>query len=123
MALTTVLIVLARVLVGGLFLIAGIRNTLKLSERIAGKTNYGWPLPAGLVGAGFAIEVFGGASVIFGVWPVLGAVALIVFTVLATVLYHNFTLFSGAERGTHFYFVTVNAALCGALLLVIAVSL
>ena len=122
MTLTTFLIILGRALVGALFLIAGIRNTLKLSERIAGKTNYGWPLPAGLVGAGFAIEVFGGASLIIGVWPAFGALALIVFTVLATALYHNFTLFSAPERDTHFYFVTVNAALCGALLLIIATA-
>ena len=122
MTLSIFLVILGRILLGGLFLIAGVRNALKFRERIAAKTNYGWSLPPALIGTGFAMQLVGGASVVFGVYPAWGAALLIVFTVAATALYHNFTLFAAPERDTHFYFVTVNAALCGALLLVIAIS-
>lgn len=122
MTLEIFFIIIGRVLVGALFLIAGIRNVLAFDERIRGKTNYGWALPPPVVGLGFAVEILGGASVVLGLWPEIGAAGLIVFTVLATALYHNFTLFPAPERNTHFYFVTVNAALCGALLMIIATA-
>ena len=52
-----------------------------------------------------------------------GASALIVFTIAANVLYHNFLgLFTGDERMPHFNSVMTNLALIGGFLLVIAIS-
>lgn len=122
MTLTAFLIVLGRFLLGLMFIIAGVRNFLRLEERFAFKTNYGFVLPKPAIIVGFAVQLVGGISVAFGLWPAWGALALIAFVIPATAFYHNLFMFRGKEREPHVYFVTVNLALIGAFLLVIALS-
>ena len=119
---TATLIIIGRFLLGLLFIIAGIRNFARLKERFAFKTNYGFVLPPAAIIGGFAVQLIGGLSVALGLWPMWGALALIAFTIPATVFYHNQFMFTGKEREPHIYFVTVNLALIGAFLLVIALS-
>lgn len=120
--MTLTLIVAGRFLLGVMFIIAGIRNFMRLEERFAFKTNYGFVLPRPAIVLGFAAQLVGGISVAFGLWPLWGALALIAFTIPATVLYHNLFMFTGAARAPHIYSATVNMALIGGFLLVIAVS-
>jgi putative oxidoreductase len=120
--MTANLIIVGRFLLGLMFIIAGVRNFLRLNERFGFKTNYGFVLPPPLIVAGFAVQLIGGISVAFGLWPMWGALALIVFLIAATSLYHNALMFTGKEREPHIYFFTVNLALAGAFLLVIALS-
>ena len=116
------LIIVGRVVFGAFFLIAGIRNFLHFGERREMPTNYGWKLPASIMAAGFAAQLVGGLALVFGIWTVPGAIALIVFLVLATSLYHNLFLFQGKERDPHLYLTLVNVTLAAGLLLVIADS-
>ncbi|MBL8584586.1 MAG: DoxX family protein [Rhizobiaceae bacterium] len=111
---------IGRIVFGGFFLIAGIRNFLHFGERQTLATNYGWPLPTPLLAIGFAVQVLGGLALIFGLWIVTGAIALIAFLVAATPLYHNLFLFSGKERDPHLYLTLVNITLAAGLLMVIA---
>jgi putative oxidoreductase len=67
-------------------------------------------------------QVLGGVSVALGIFPAIGAIGLILFTVAANYLYHNFTLFQGEERMSHLGSVLTNAAIIGGFLLVIAIS-
>ena len=122
MTLTAALFLAGRFLVALLFIIAGVRNFLHLRERFTGKTNYGWSLPPPVITLGFAVQLLGGLSMGLGLWPAYGAAALIVFTILATAFYHNPLIFTGEARNPHIYLVTVNLALCGACLMVIAQS-
>ena len=114
------LIVLGRVVFGGFFLIAGIRNFLRFGERREMKTNYGWPLPAPALAAGFAVQLRGGLALVVGIWPGPAALALIGFLIAATPLYHNLFMFRGKERDPHLYLTLVNVTLAAGLLLVIA---
>jgi len=114
------LILVGRVIFGAFFLIAGIRNFLHFGERRQVATNYGWRLPAPVMAAGFAIQLVAGLALILGIWAVPAAIALIVFLVLATSLYHNLFMFQGKERDPHLYLTLVNITLAGGLLLVIA---
>ncbi|MBE7185772.1 MAG: DoxX family membrane protein [Methylobacterium mesophilicum] len=109
-----------RVIFGAFFLIAGIRNLAHFRERYAGPTNYGWRLPAAVMGVGFAIQLLGGLAIIFGVWVIPAALALIVFLVVATSCYHNPLMFPRGERDLHIYLVLVNITLIGGLLMVMA---
>lgn len=120
--MTATLIIVGRFLLGLMFIIAGIRNFARLQDRFGFKTNYGFVLPWPAIIAGFAVQLIAGVSVAFGLWPFWGALALICFIIPATVLYHNFLMFSGAEQGPHIYSFTANLALIGAFLLVIALS-
>jgi len=116
------LILAGRFLLGLMFIIPGIRNFARLPERLTMKTNYGFALPAPAIVLGFTVQLVAGVSVAFGLWPAWGALALIAFIIPATAFYHNALMFSGKEREPHIYFLTVNLALCGAFLLVIALS-
>lgn len=110
-----------RLVFGGFFLIAAIRNFWNFSDRVANaKTNYGWPLPAALVAVGFAMQAVGGLSLVFDTWTAYGALVLIGFLCLATPLYHNPLMFEGKERDPHLYLTLVNITLAAGLLLVIA---
>ena len=122
MTITATLIIAGRFLLGLMFIIAGVRNFLRLQERFGMKTNYGFVLPRPAIVAGFAVQLIAGISVAFGLWPFWGALALIAFLIPATAFYHNLFLFQGKERETHIYFVTVNLALLGAFLIVAAIS-
>jgi putative oxidoreductase len=109
-----------RVVFGGFFLIAGIRNFLHFGERRTLNTNYGWPVPAQLLAIGFAMQLLGGLALVLGLWVVAGAIVLIVFLFAATPLYHNLFMFSGKERDPHLYLTLVNITLVSGLLMVIA---
>ena len=120
--MTSQLILVGRFLLGAMFIIAGVRNFMRLEERFGMKTNYGFVLPAPAIVVGFAVQLVAGISVAFGLWPFWGALALIVFLIPATAFYHNLFMFRGKEQEPHIYFVTVNFALAGAFMLVMALS-
>ncbi len=123
MTTAAILAIVGRMIFGGFFVIAGLRNFLHFVERRAGKTNYGWPLPAPLLAAGFAVQLLGGLALILNIWTALAALALIAFLVPATALYHNLFLFKGKERDPHLYLTLVNITLAGGLLMVMAEAL
>jgi putative oxidoreductase len=66
------------------------------------------------------VQVLGGAMVAFGVFPAIGAIGLILFTIAANYLYHNFTQFQGDDRQSHLGSVLTNLGMIGGLLLVAA---
>jgi putative oxidoreductase len=123
MTLAATLILTGRIVLGLFFVIAGIRNFLRLPARLEMKTNYGWTLPPVATVLGFATQLVAGLSLVFGIWPVWGAAALIAFLIAATALFHNFLLFTGEERLPHLYFTLVNCALVGYCLMVMGTSL
>ncbi|MDB5563379.1 MAG: DoxX family rane protein [Hyphomicrobiales bacterium] len=123
MTTAALLITIGRVVFGAFFIIAGIRNSIHFRERQPMKTNYGWKLPSPIAAIGIALQLLGGISVLFGLWPVFGALALIVFLIPATLLFHNFLMFSGKERDPHLYLTLVNTTLVGGFLLIIGNAL
>lgn len=120
MTTTLVLMTIGRVVFGGFFLIAGIRNLLHFGERKVLATNYGWKLPASVMALGFVVQLLGGLALVIGVSVVPAAIALIGFLAVATVLYHNLFMFEGKERDPHLYLTLVNITLAAGLLLIIA---
>ena len=119
MEFAATLTVVGRVVLGIFFIIAGIRNFLRFSDRVTLQTNYGWRLPAFATGLGFTAQLIGGLSVALGVLVPWGAALLIVFLIFATALFHNFLLFKGEAQAPHLYFTLVNCALVGYCLMVI----
>lgn len=117
------LILIGRIVFGLFFFIAGARNFVGFKSRIPSKTNYGWDLPPPIVALGFAMQLLGGLSLIFGLWTIYGALLLIVFLVLATGMYHNLFLFHGKERDPHLYLVLVNITLVAGLLMIVGTTL
>ena len=120
-----VLVVLAHVLLGGAFVIFGIRNwrfNVPRLSGILGAKNF--PQAQNVVRLGIGLQTLGGlltlASIFVPVAGVAGGAIMIVFLVLATVLFHPMWQFSGAERSPHTAATLINSSLCGAFLMVIA---
>ena len=120
--MTATLIIVGRFLLGFYFFQAGIRNFIKLDLHTGILTKKGVPAPRISLLVALAVQVLGGVSVALGIFPAIGAIGLIAFTVAANVLYHNFWAFSGEERTPHLNSVITNLAIIGGFLLVIAIS-
>jgi putative oxidoreductase len=120
--LTATLIIVGRFLLGFYFFQAGIRNFMKFDDHRAILTRKGVPMPRESLLLALVVQVFGGVSVAFGIFPVIGAIGLIAFTIVANALYHNFWAYSGDERTRHYNSVVTNLAIIGGFLLVIALS-
>lgn len=121
------LLILAHLLLGGAFVVFGIRNIKSipgLASVLAGR-KVTQPETAAKFGVG--LQIVGGALTVLSPFVpfagLLGGLALIVFLVLATVLFHPYWEFTGEERRPHVQAFIMNSGLTGAFLLVIAYSL
>jgi len=80
----------------------------------------GIPLPRGTLWAGFALQAVGGVLVAIDWHAGIGAILLIIFTVLASAIFHRFwTMEDPLRRHLHLSFVFSNIAVIGALLLLV----
>ena len=78
------------------------------------------PLPRATLWAGFALQAVGGVMVAIDWRAGLGAALLIVFTVLASAIFHRFwTIEDPLRRHLHLSYVFSNIAVIGALLLLV----
>ena len=107
-----------RVLVGVLFLWAGIDKVLgwqgALQEVVAG----GLPAPTMMLALTVLLQVAGGAAIIAGRWLAPSCWALAGFTLLATVLYHGFWHATGAARHAALIPFMEHVCIVGGLLVV-----
>ena len=111
---------LGRLLLAALFLPAGVEKLLDLQQTIAEVAKAGIPLPqiAGPLGA--AVEAVAPLLLILGLFTRLGALALILFTIVATYYFHHYWDMAGAERMTNQINFWKNAAVIGGLYYVLA---
>jgi putative oxidoreductase len=121
------LLILAHLLLGGAFIVFGVRNIQAipgLATFLAGRKI---TQPDTAAKFGVALQIVGGALTVLSPFVpfagVLGGLALIVFLVLATVLFHPFWEFTGEEQKPHVQSFIMNTGLTGAFLLVVAYSL
>jgi putative oxidoreductase len=107
-----------RMLVGVLFLWAGIDKVTgwqgALQEVVAG----GLPAPTLMLALTIVLQVAGGAAIVAGRWLRPGCWALAGFTALATVLYHGFWHAAGAARHAELIPFMEHVCIVGGLLVV-----
>jgi putative oxidoreductase len=121
--LPSTLFFLARVLLGGAFVVFGLRNFLNFQKLRPGMAAKGVPLPDVALTIGLLLQTLGGALVLFGLLTPWGAAAIILFLILATMMYHPFWAFAGEERTTHLHPFITNCALSGGALALMATSI
>jgi putative oxidoreductase len=121
-AVTLYLIYAGRFLLGLCFVVAGLRNFTKLDVHAGILDRKRVPLARAVLVAGLVVQTAGGLSVALGLFPAIGALGLIVFTLAASALYHDFWTYAGAERTPHVNAWLTNLALIGGFLLVIALA-
>ena len=117
-------VTIAHLLMGGAFVAFGIRNLKNIPRLTATLEAKKISQPENAAKFGVGLQTAGGALTFLGAFVgffgLLGGLAMMVFLVLATVLYHPFWEFSGDEREQHLGPVLTNLALFGGFLLVFA---
>jgi putative oxidoreductase len=115
-----VLLLLARVALGAIFVQSGFGKLTDLAGFAAGLEGMGVPMPfvAGVIGA--CIEFLGGLALVLGAWTRLAAILVAGFTVVATLLAHRFWAVPPEEQMMQSIQFMKNLAIVGGLLAVVA---
>ncbi len=110
-----------QLLIAFLFLgTAVINSTMKVKQHVDRMAAMGIPQARLVLWIGFAMQYAGGLSVAFDYRTDIGAVILIVFTVVATAIFHRYwELEDPLRRHLHQSFIFSNCAIVGGLLLLI----
>lgn len=109
-----------RILLALMFLLAGISKFGGLEGTAGYIASAGLPLPKLLAIATAALEVVGALMLIVGWQARWAALALAAFTLLATVLFHNYWAMPAAQQFTQQLMFMKNLAVSGGLLVVFA---
>ncbi|RVC42817.1 MAG: DoxX family protein [Mesorhizobium sp.] len=110
----------ARLLVGGAFVFAGLRNILNRAFLTQLMTERGVPQAGLALWLGIVVQVVAGGLIVAGVWIALAAAWLILFLVVATVMFDNFWDHQGPERAARINGFVANIALSGGFLALMA---
>ncbi|CDX13374.1 DoxX family protein [Mesorhizobium sp. ORS 3324] len=110
----------ARLLLGGAFVFAGLRNIQSRILLIPMMAARGVPQAGLALWLGIVLQVVAGALVIAGLWTAPAAASLVVFLIAATPMFHNFWDHQGPDRGSRIIGFVGNVALAGGFLALIA---
>ena len=108
-------LLLARITFAALFAVSGLRKLMDLPTFAASLVKRGVPYADVLAPIGAGVEFIAGLAVLIGFQTRLAALALIVFTIIATLIGHRFWEFEGQARQmqqSHFF---KNLAIIGGL--------
>lgn len=112
-------LLIGRVLVGSLFLVAGIRHFMFYAGSVGYFTKLGFPAPEAMVWLSIIIHIVGGILLIVG-WKTKGASwVLLALVVIATAMAHRFWQFDAAQYGNQLNHFLKNVAIVGGLLYVV----
>ena len=104
----------ARVLIGMLFLIYGVLQILRQAFYVSYMTKFGVPFPEALLVLAIVLEIGGGVLLVLG-WKTRWAViALAIFTLAATYFFHRFWEMEQAAAAANMAHFFKNVALLGA---------
>lgn len=112
-----------RLLLGGLFVVSGIRHFFILPPVTQAIAARGVPAARLVLLSGTAFEIVAGLALIIGFYPAWAALGLSAFTVAASVLLLNFWDMDGAARANAINACQSNLAIIGGLLVAAAHSL
>jgi uncharacterized membrane protein YphA (DoxX/SURF4 family) len=117
-----ILFLAGRIIVGGFFLMNGFNHFAKLDMMAQYAKSKGTPAPALAVGGSGVLLLLGGASLLLGYHPTIGAALLVVFLLGVSFHMHNFWAVQDqqAKLGEMVNFLK-NMAILGFLLMTIAI--
>lgn len=114
--------IVGRVLVGGAFLIAALRNFMNFSTLQRLVEGAGLPFPAVTLFAGLVTLAASSLCILTGYFLAWGGLGLGLFIIIATVVFHGFWRYEGRERAEHLNAFLSNTALLGGALLLISLG-
>ena len=104
------------------FLLSAISTTLKWEGTLGMMKARGLPQPALLLQMATGLKYLASLMMIFQIYPNLAALALLGFTILATIIFDNFWSKTGLDRQMTYFAFLSNLSIMGGLLLVVAIS-
>jgi putative oxidoreductase len=111
---------IGRLLIAAIFLVSGIGKLTDLPGTIAHMTEKGIPYADTLALVAGVAEVMGALALIFGLLTRVGAIGLILFMIPATLIFHAFWNYQGAERMPQMINFMKNLGLIGGLAVIAA---
>jgi putative oxidoreductase len=114
------LVLIGRVLLSLIFVLSGFDKLTGWSDTGAYMASKGMPFVPFFLGAAIVLELGGGLSVALGYRARLGALALAVFVVPTTLIFHDFWTLADPERQLQTIMFLKNLSMLGGLLLVAA---
>ena len=114
------LALVGRLLLGGAFVFAGMRNIANTKLLTGMMAARGVPQAGVVLWGGIVLQIVAGLMLMVGFHAAYAAAALIVFLVAGTLMFHNFWDHQGPDRASRINGVVSNVALAGSFLLVIA---
>ncbi|MCG1002474.1 MULTISPECIES: DoxX family protein [Halobacterium] len=120
MAAVDVLLLVGRVLFGGVLAFMGLNHFMQTESMTGYAQHKGLPAPKLSVLASGAVLVLGGLSVVTGIAPVVGAVALAGFLVVSALTMHDFWAVPEDQAQDEMTGFLKNVALAGGALAVAA---
>ena len=110
-------ILIARICLSAVYLFSGIDKLIHRADAIAELNALKLPQPELLRPLVIAVQLIGGLMVLLGVHAEIGALMLLGFTVLATLIAHKPFDHEGPARRMQFTIALEHLAICGGLLL------
>lgn len=120
--MTNALALIGRLLLAPMFLLAGYSKIGGFAGTAKWIGAAGLPMPELLTAGALAVELVAGIMLVIGWKARWAALALAVFTALATYFFHNFWALPEAQKMTQQLFFMKNIAVIGGLLLIAALG-
>lgn len=111
---------MGRILLAGIFTIAGIAKLVDPIGSAAHMTAHGIPYASDLVYVAGVGELLGAFALLTGFLTRLGALGLMLYLIPVTLLFHNFWMYSGDEQVMQMSNFMKNVGLMGGLALIVA---
>ena len=109
------LLLLARLLIGGVFLFAGATKLMDVNHFAAELVMMGVPAPETMAIIGAVVEFAGGLAIVFGLQMRFAVLVMIAFTIVATLLAQRFWTSPAAEWENQFAHFVKNVMVVGGL--------
>jgi putative oxidoreductase len=113
---------LGRLLLSAIFVMSGIHKLMNWESTAEQMQAEGIVAVPVMLAIAAAVEVGAGLSVLTGCWARLGALALVVFLIPTSLIFHDFWQYTGMEQQNQMAHFMKNMAILGGLLMVVALG-
>jgi len=117
------LLVIGRLLLGGVFVFAGVRHLFMIPMVSQAIAQRGVPAPRLVLASGTAFQIAAGLLLILGILVPIAALGLVIFTIAASVMLLNFWSMEGPAREGALNGWLSNLGVIGGLVIVAAHSI
>ncbi len=117
-----ILLIIARILLASYFLKAGVSNFKNFSKLVPFVASKKIPLPGVAMAAVIFVQIIGSLMVIFNFYAAIGAIGLLLFTLMANLFICTYWAMKGIQRRNINFLFDANIAVMGGLLIIVIIS-